>query len=132
MHAAEVPAANGICHSAVAGRACTPPYIGEVDGVRILDPATVRRATVEQSNGPDRVLFVPTRFGLGFFLPSSFEPLAGPASFGHAGAGGCLGFADPDTGVAFGYVMNKMQQSLAGDPRSRALAAPSRHRSSPG
>ena len=122
VHAAEVPAANGICTARSLARFYAG-LIGEVDGVRILTPETVRRATVEQSNGPDRVLFVPTRFGLGYFLPSPFEPLAGPASFGHAGAGGSLGFADPDTGVAFGYVMNKMQQSLAGDPRTQALTA---------
>jgi CubicO group peptidase (beta-lactamase class C family) len=40
-----------------------------------------------------------------------------PRSFGHPGAGGSLGFADPDTGVGFGYVMNQMQSNLAGDPR---------------
>jgi len=89
--------------------------------VRILSPETVAAATVEQSNGKDRVLIVPTRFGLGYFLPSSFSPMAGPASFGHAGAGGSLGFADPETGVAFGYVMNKMQQNLAADPRTLTL-----------
>ena len=47
--------------------------------------------------------------------------MAGPASFGHAGAGGSLGFADPETGVAFGYVMNMMQQNLATDPRTLTL-----------
>jgi CubicO group peptidase (beta-lactamase class C family) len=71
--------------------------------------------------GPDRVLLVPTRFGLGYFLPAPFSPMAGPASFGHAGAGGSLGFADPETGVAFGYVMNKMQQNLAADARTLTL-----------
>ena len=120
VHAAEVPAANGICTARSLARFYAG-LIGEVDGVRILTPETVRTATVEQSNGPDRVLLAPTRFGLGYFLPSPFEPLAGPASFGHAGAGGSLGFADPDTGVAFGYVMNQMQQGLAGDPRTRTL-----------
>jgi CubicO group peptidase (beta-lactamase class C family) len=122
VHAAEVPAANGICTARSLARFYAG-LTGEVDGVRILTPDTVRTATVEQSNGPDRVLLIPTRFGLGYFLPSSYEALAGPASFGHAGAGGSLGWADPETGVAFGYVMNKMQQSLAGDPRTAALAA---------
>ena len=78
-------------------------------------------ATREQSNGPDRVLMVPTRFGSGFFLPSSFSPLLGPNSFGHAGAGGSLAFADVDAQIGFGYVMNKMQQNLAGDPRTLSL-----------
>jgi CubicO group peptidase (beta-lactamase class C family) len=120
VHAAEVPAANGICTARSLARFYAG-LIGEVDGVRILSPETVAAATVEQSNGKDRVLIVPTRFGLGYFLPSSFAPMAGPASFGHAGAGGSLGFADPETGVAFGYVMNKMQQNLAADPRTLTL-----------
>ena len=120
VHAAEVPAANGICTARSLARFYAG-LIGEVDAVRILTPETVARATVEQSEGRDRVLLVPTRFGLGYFLPSSFSPMAGPASFGHAGAGGSLGFADPDTGVAFGYVMNKMQQNLAADPRTLTL-----------
>ena len=122
VHAAEVPAANGICTAR--SLACFyAGLIGEVDGVRILTPEAVATATVEQSAGRDEVLIVPTRFGLGYFLPSSFSPMAGPASFGHAGAGGSLGFADPDTGVAFGYVMNKMQANLAGDARTLNLIA---------
>ena len=72
-------------------------------------------------SGPDKVLLIPTRFGSGFFLTSSFSPLLGPSSFGHPGAGGSLAFADPDTQVGFGYVMNKMQQNLAGDPRTLTL-----------
>ena len=120
VHAAEIPAGNGIGTARSLARMYAG-LIGEVDGVRLLTPETVANATVEQSNGPDRVLMVPTRFGLGYFLPSAFSPLAGPRSFGHAGAGGSLGFADPDTGIAFGYVMNKMQQNLAGDPRTLGL-----------
>ena len=40
-----------------------------------------------------------------------------PGSFGHPGAGGSLGYADPESGVGYGYVMNQMAGSLAGDPR---------------
>jgi CubicO group peptidase (beta-lactamase class C family) len=64
---------------------------------------------------------MPTRFGLGFMLSSDFAPFGGPKSFGHPGAGGSVGFADPDAGLAFGYVMNKMQTNLAGDPRTLTL-----------
>jgi CubicO group peptidase (beta-lactamase class C family) len=97
--------------------------IGEVGGVRVLSPASVMQSTETQSEGRDRILLIPTRFGLGFMLNSDFSPLLGPRSFGHAGAGGSLGFADPDSGVAFGYVMNQMQQNLAGDPRTIGLIA---------
>ena len=54
-------------------------------------------------------------------LTSLFSPYGGPRAFGHAGAGGSLGFADPETGIAFGYVMNRMQQNLSGDPRTLGL-----------
>jgi CubicO group peptidase (beta-lactamase class C family) len=114
VHAGEQPAANAI----TTARALAKLYaatVSEVDGTRLLSPATIEGATQEQSNGSDAVLLIDSRFGSGFFLHSTFSPLLGPASFGHAGAGGSLAFADPDRGVGFGYVMNKMQQNLSGD-----------------
>jgi CubicO group peptidase (beta-lactamase class C family) len=121
-HRAEVPAANGIC-TARALAAMYAGTIGEIGGTRLLSPAMVAEATETQCEGRDRILLFPTRFGLGFMLNSGFSPLLGPRSFGHAGAGGSLGFADPDSGVGFGYVMNQMQQNLAGDPRTIGLIA---------
>ena len=47
--------------------------------------------------------------------------LGGQNSFGHFGAGGSMGWADPDAEFAFGYVMNKMQMGLAGDTRTLNL-----------
>ena len=92
-----------------------------MDGIRILDDETVRRATTEQSAGTDAVLGMPTRFGLGFSLPPMLSPAAGPGAFGHPGAGGSLGFADPEAELGFGYVMNQMQLGTTGDPRSQGL-----------
>jgi CubicO group peptidase (beta-lactamase class C family) len=120
VRAAQIPAANGVTNA----RSLAKVYaatVGEVDGVRLLSEETVKRACEEQSNGQDRCLIVDTRFGLGFFLPSPFAALAGPGSFGHAGAGGSLGLADPDLGIGFGYVMNKMHLGLSDDPRATAL-----------
>jgi CubicO group peptidase (beta-lactamase class C family) len=120
VHAAEIPAANGIGTA----RSLAKLYascVGEIDGSRLLNEDTVRDMTREQSNGPDEVLLMPTRFGTGFFLASEFAPLFGPNSFGHAGAGGSLAMADPDAQIGFGYVMNKMQQNLSGDPRTLTL-----------
>ncbi len=85
-----------------------------------LDANDVDNIVIESSD-PDEVLVADTRFGSGFFLPSPFSPLMGPRSFGHSGAGGSLAFADPESGVAFAYVMNQMQQGLAADPRPAAL-----------
>lgn len=118
----QIPAANGITNA----RSLAKLYascVSEVDGVRLLDDETVKRATEERSEGRDRTLVVPTRFGLGFFIPSTFSPLMGPASFGHAGAGGSLGLADPDRRIGFAYVMNKMSANLSNDPRTSGLIA---------
>jgi len=57
---------------------------------------------------PDLVLERPTRYGLGFQLTMPERKLGpGPRAFGHFGAGGSLGFADPDAHVAIGYAMNQ-------------------------
>ena len=64
-----------------------------------------------------------TTFGLGFMRTGPEIQLLGPNSFGHAGAGGSLGFADFDHGVAFGYVMNQMGGGLLIDPRAARLIA---------
>ena len=64
---------------------------------------------------------VVSTIGLGFWTASEFAPFGGAGSFGHSGAGGSVGFADPDHSIAGGYVMNRMMQGLAGDPRSTGL-----------
>ena len=86
-----------------------------------MSPATLTAARSAESDGPDRVLVVPTRFGLGFMLHGPSCPMLGPGSFGHPGRGGSLGFADPEAGVGFGYVTAGMQQSVTADPRPQAL-----------
>jgi CubicO group peptidase (beta-lactamase class C family) len=61
-----------------------------------------------QSDGVDQILGKPSRFGLGFQLSQPTRPIGrSPEAFGHYGYGGTLGFADPETGVAFGYLMNR-------------------------
>jgi CubicO group peptidase (beta-lactamase class C family) len=119
MHAAEFPAGNGITTARSLSRlyaAC----IGEVDGVRLFGPAQADRARAEQVRGRDEVWGFETAFGLGFWLHTDLHPKLGPGSFGHQGPGCSLGFADPDSGVAFGYVAT--QPELAG-PRSGNLLA---------
>jgi len=122
--AAEIPAANG--HTTAPALARIYAALangGELDGVRILRRETIERARTEESYGPDRVLTLVTRIGLGFFLPPANEPLGpNPRTFGHGGAGGSLGVADPEANVGFGYVMNLMHTGpWLADPRPRAL-----------
>ena len=107
--AAEVPSANGHGNArAVARLYAALAGDGDLDGVHILSPATIEMAIAEQVYGEDIVLQRPTRFGLGFQLTMPERRLGpGPRSFGHFGAGGSLGFGDPDAHVAFAYAMNQ-------------------------
>ena len=117
---AEVPAANGIGTARAISRiyaAC----IGEVDGVRLLEPETLERATQTQARGEDLVQGYETHFATGFQLPFPFRPMAGPGSFGHHGSGGSVGFAHKELGFSFGYVMNQMRPVYGADPRTGSL-----------
>jgi len=107
--AAEVPSTNGHGHARAVARLFSALATGgEVDGAHVLAPEMIARATAQQVYGDDVLLQRPTRFGLGFQLTMRERPLGpGPRAFGHFGAGGSLGFADPDARVAFGYAMNQ-------------------------
>ncbi|MGW7364571.1 serine hydrolase domain-containing protein [Streptomyces sp. NPDC054841] len=118
--AAELPASNGISTARALARFYAAT-IGEVDRHRLFAPATVTLARTEESAGPDRVLVVGTRFGLGYMLHGPASPLFGTGSFGHPGRGGSLGFADPESGIALGYVTNGMRKGVTADPRAQAL-----------
>jgi CubicO group peptidase (beta-lactamase class C family) len=121
VHAAEIPAAGGIGDARSIARlyaAC----VGEVDGIRLLTPEQVAKATTQHTRGPNTIILdLDLQFGLGFILPSSLVQLGGPRSFGHFGMGGSAGWADPEAELAFGYVMNRMDLGLAGDQRSYSL-----------
>ena len=122
--AAEIPAANGHTNARALARFYGAlARGGELDGVRILSPAHIERCYSEQSSGPDAVMFgLPMRFGLGYRLT---QPAArygpNPHAFGHTGAGGSLGFADPDAKIGFAYTMNQMGPHILIDPRVTTL-----------
>lgn len=119
--AAALPASNGIATADGLARVYAS-LIGEVDGgTRLFTPETMELARTEASSGPDRVLVVGTRFGLGFMLHGPASPLLSPTTFGHPGRGGALAFADPASGTAFGYVTNGFQGGVTADPRAQAL-----------
>jgi CubicO group peptidase (beta-lactamase class C family) len=127
VRAAELPAANGVCDARSLSRLYAA-LVGDVDADerfpaarRVLAPKTVAAAATTATSGNDAVIFFETTFGLGFMTASPFSPYGGPRSFGHAGMGGSVGFADPDNGVALGYVMCKMEANLSNDPRTRGL-----------
>jgi CubicO group peptidase (beta-lactamase class C family) len=123
---AEIPAINGHGNAAALARIYGAlARGGEVDGVRVLSRAALERARALEAEASDALLGVPLRMGLGFWLTQpgvdgfAFGP--NPGAFGHPGAGGGLGFADPEARVGFGYVTNRMGCSLAVDARPAAL-----------
>jgi CubicO group peptidase (beta-lactamase class C family) len=85
------------------------------DGIRLLTQATLEQARIEQSAGLDKVLGLDNKIALGFMLPSPMRRFSdNPQAFGHAGAGGSLGFTDPENRLSFGYAMNQMQSGGPG------------------
>lgn len=123
VHAAEIPAANAITNARSLARIYSAT-LGSVDGVRLLDAATVdtARATVTPAGEPDACLIMPTTFGMGFMTHGPFSPYAGPGSFGHPGAGGSVAFAHPERELAVAYVMNQMATNLANDLRAQRVS----------
>jgi CubicO group peptidase (beta-lactamase class C family) len=82
--------------------------IGEVDGTRLISADLMNAARQPQAGGRDVVLRVRTDWGLGFALPGGpmWPDIGVPGIFGHSGASGSLGFADPEHRLAFGYTPN--------------------------
>ena len=121
LQAAEIPAANGIATA----RSLARLYAGcvsAIDGPPLIrsdvlaDAMTVRSAGPQLSGMPDDG----ARWGTGFQLASPpSQPMLGPASFGHAGAGGQLAFGDVEHEVGFAYLGNQM--GGFGDARAREL-----------
>lgn len=100
---AEVPSTNG--HSTARGvaRFCDALLVPDL----VLSSDIVATASAPQAWGPCPILGEDIAFGLGFSPTSERRPLGtNPRAYGHFGTGGALGFADPDAGIAFGYVMN--------------------------
>ena len=123
VHAAQLGAANGITNARSLSRMYAG-IIGRLDDASaapLFTPERIAAVRERQTSGNDACLFVESVFGLGYMVSSPFSPYGGPGSFGHAGAGGSVGFGDPENGIAVGYVMNRMMMNLSGDPRTRGL-----------
>lgn len=127
-HEAEIPAANGIGTAAALAHIYAPLAMG---GGHRLKAETVRRMSqVSTATGRDATLEMPSRFALGFMagmdnrsrVPfDGHSAILGRAAFGHVGAGGSIGFADPDHGLAMGYVMNRLGEGLLLNRRGQSL-----------
>ena len=133
-HAAEIGAANGITNARGLAGMYAPLANG---GGKLVDEKTlVRMGEVSMATHDDATLRIPTRFALGFmksmdnrqrsvgaeiFGPDVDSAILSSAAFGHVGAGGSLGFADPVAGLSFGYTMNQMGPGLLMNARGQSL-----------
>jgi CubicO group peptidase (beta-lactamase class C family) len=118
---AVIPSTNG--HGTARGVATLYAAFlrGGPPGVRWAGDALRSEAVAIQADGDDRVTRRASRFGLGFQLAAPARPIGeSPRAFGHFGYGGSLGFADPDAGLAFGYVMNRPGERW-NNPRTERL-----------
>jgi CubicO group peptidase (beta-lactamase class C family) len=120
LWSAEIPAANGIGNARSVARMYAAT-VSEVDGVRLLSPDTTNVLAQSENQGRDKVLFFEMKFSRGFMAMHAMSKRFGEKAFGHYGAGGSAGYADPEHELAFAYVMNRMEVGLVGDPRSQNL-----------
>jgi CubicO group peptidase (beta-lactamase class C family) len=120
----EFPAGGAIGRARDIARAYSA-FVGDLPelGVTTETIEELTRAPRPPARGwHDEVLKVDTAFSLGFARPhGEFRFGSSERAFGHPGAGGSFAFGDPDRGVAFAYVMNRMGFRLNDDPREKAL-----------
>ena len=119
----EVPAGGGVGTARAMARA----YGVFASGGRELElrqgtlHALMAPALPAQSGFYDECLKGETRFALGFMKPGPASPFGHAGSFGAPGAGGSFGYADPQAGIGYAYVTNRMGTSIPFDPRDMAL-----------
>ena len=122
--ASEVPSGNG--HGTARGIAQLYGVLasgGRLGDVALLSRKTLQAAIEEQWHGPTILPGLTLRMGLGFSLncPPDRPMGPNPRAFGHPGAGGAQGFADPDAGIGFAYACNRMEPGRFPSPRAKRL-----------
>jgi CubicO group peptidase (beta-lactamase class C family) len=118
---ADIGGANGHGNARGLARALSPISLGgTAKGVQLLSPDTIDMIFEEQSNGPDMVLMIPLRFGIGFGLPcpASVPAIPDERICFWGGWGGSMAVMDPDRRATLTYVMNKMGPGTTGTART--------------
>ena len=123
LRAIEMPAGNGTGDARSIAKLYGSAATGGTEFG--LNPTTLdelKKPAIPPTNGlRDKVLHVDAKYSLGFSKPSPMTVFGSSNSaFGTPGAGGSFGLADPDTGVGYAYVMNRMGYHMI-DPRELAL-----------
>jgi CubicO group peptidase (beta-lactamase class C family) len=119
----EVPSGGGVGSARAIGRAYGVFAYGGVDlGLRPETIAALVAPAIPSRHGfHDECFGGPAKFSLGFMRPSESVSFGHPSAFGAPGTGGSIGYADPEVGVGYGYVTNRMRLDIQGDPRDLAL-----------
>lgn len=117
VHDAPMPALNGT----FTARALARVYAalaggGQIDGVRVLSPATLDRATRIQNDRVDLVIPFPMRWRLGYHLAATSRGIL-PRGFGHFGYGGSGAWAEPERDLAVAMITNHVAGTPVGDLR---------------
>jgi len=120
---AEIPAAGGHGNARAVVRAQTAlANGGSAFGVELLSSAGCRKILEEQTDGPDAVLLMPIRFGMGYAFPNELMPMSpNENAMFWGGAGGSTIVVDQDAHVCLSYVMNQMKAAIVGDKRGGRL-----------
>ena len=106
----------GSLNATASARGLARVYSALAVGEELVSRPSVARFATEQVCGRDAVMRVPTRWAVGYTRESASAPglprQHGPddAAFGHMGAGGQLGMADPEAGVACAFVRNHLER----------------------
>ena len=119
----EVPAGGGVGTARAMARAYSVFATGGKElGLREETLQELIAPAVPATHGfYDECIKGEAQFSLGFMKSDSGLQFGGPGSFGHAGAGGSLGFADPQTQIGYGYIPNRKGVKIGGDPRDVAI-----------
>jgi len=122
---ADIGGVNGHGNARALARALSPISLGgKANGVQLLSPDTIDLIFQEQSYGPDQVLLIPLRFGIGFGLPSpeSVPGIPDGKICWWGGWGGSMIVMNPDRRTTFAYVMNRMGPGTTGTERTNRYA----------
>ena len=119
----EIPSGGGVGTARAIARAYGIFATGGHElGLRPETIAALQAPAVPPRRGfHDECLKGEVQFSLGFMKPTPVWPFGGPEAYGAPGAGGSLGYADPATGIGYGYVTNRIGTKQDGDPRDVAL-----------
>jgi CubicO group peptidase (beta-lactamase class C family) len=126
LRSATLPAVSVVARARDLARLLAATF-GPVDGVRILQPATLDDLRATQSFGRDRVTGEISHFGSGVMLPSPRIPQLGPGSFGHDGHGGSLVVAHPEYGTAYAFTTDTVSRICGASLGALTLTATLRH-----